>query len=1087
MNKWQIQFLRLVLMGLLGLLVFGKPVKAEPLMDPGQFQTNNAQPFLFYRNSDGTFAKREFPSSLSRSPTACSLPAPTLTSPINGIQVNTLVPRFEWSGAGTDKYKIQVSINSDFSAPTIDTFLSGLSNASVSVFWYRNLSPNTNYYWRVATACADYSIGAYSPTATFRTGNITGPFLPAPSIYSPTEGAVLPSLTLSVSWERVAGSVGCQVRLYRTYSEAQSDGNPYTVWSGSANSYCDGMGFQLFSPFNVNGKYYYRVLIRDDSAWGSLSPVRSFIVPPNLIYSISGRVTDAKKSPISGVTVYDNFGNVTSTDASGNYRLSGLGLGNYTIRTFKGGFTSPTRSVTLPPDATNQDFTIIKNVVVLVHGWGGPSFFPGKTDTCQSVADHATDINNLPLSANNFGVFVRNLVQNQWDVWIAHLDTAPGQTPIIEQNADCLRKQILDIRQKTGVDKVVLIGHSMGGLVSRGYIENRVNGIYKGDVSKLITLGSPHVGTTGGVLFCSSTDPAACQFSPLAIGYFNETHTQRAPGVNYYLIGGNRTPGNLGGFLFLTDGYNDGAVGAESAIGREYRGSFPPIEKIVGSYNGQVTRYVLGASHVSNAVFGILAPAWFPSYFNNWPWDNTTATSTYQCVQQILGISGGNCPSQITSPVQLRRPNSFVVSKTPTFSGNVTSGQILTYTVPIDTVGQSEFNLTWITGTIGLVLTNPLGTTIDPTYAATHPSEVAYLANTTDPDNQLYATYSFTSTLSGTYTVTITAGDIGSSGTNYTSFALVDSPRTIGVSTDKSLYAIGNVATITTTMQNSGVGLSGATVQAKVFRSDGIIDILNLSSLGAGIYGTTYTIPNAPGFLRVSVIAQGNDAGTLYARQGDTLIAVSPTTIQLNGQYSDTASDTDGNGKFDDLNIIIGLNSNQAGKYMVSGDLVGSGNALVAHGVISVTLGIGMTSTTLPFNGDDIRQSGLNGSYKLTNLTILDQQNGGVPVVWKAMDVYTTKSYNFANFATTCFSLVINPTTGGRITPNLAPNCNGGTQYASGTVLTLQPIPNPGYRFIRWGGDLDGFSGPKTITLNADTIVAADFTPPDIYLPFVTK
>ena len=60
---------------------------------------------------------------------------------------------------------------------------------------------------------------------------------------------------------------------------------------------------------------------------------------------------------------------------------------------------------------------------------------------------------------------------------------------------------ILFVEQKTGKSQVSLIAHSLGGLVSRGYIENhaiipsgtRIN--YRGDVEKLITLGSPFYGS----------------------------------------------------------------------------------------------------------------------------------------------------------------------------------------------------------------------------------------------------------------------------------------------------------------------------------------------------------------------------------------------------------------------------------------------------------------------------------------------------------------------------------------------------------------------------------------------------------------
>ena len=46
-------------------------------------------------------------------------------------------------------------------------------------------------------------------------------------------------------------------------------------------------------------------------------------------------------------------------------------------------------------------------------------------------------------------------------------------------------------RHASGSDKVILVAHSMGGLVSRSYIQG---GQYRSDVAKLITLGTPHLG-----------------------------------------------------------------------------------------------------------------------------------------------------------------------------------------------------------------------------------------------------------------------------------------------------------------------------------------------------------------------------------------------------------------------------------------------------------------------------------------------------------------------------------------------------------------------------------------------------------------
>ena len=75
-------------------------------------------------------------------------------------------------------------------------------------------------------------------------------------------------------------------------------------------------------------------------------------------YSISGRVTDGSNNSISGVTVTDGVGHTATTNSNGNYTLSGLTAGTYTITPSKSGYTfSPySRIVSVPPSKTGQDF-----------------------------------------------------------------------------------------------------------------------------------------------------------------------------------------------------------------------------------------------------------------------------------------------------------------------------------------------------------------------------------------------------------------------------------------------------------------------------------------------------------------------------------------------------------------------------------------------------------------------------------------------------------------------------------------------------------------------------------------------------------
>ncbi len=75
-------------------------------------------------------------------------------------------------------------------------------------------------------------------------------------------------------------------------------------------------------------------------------------------YSISGRITANSGNPISGVTISAGAGGSATTDASGDYTITGLIAGTYTLTPAKAGYTfsPPSRTVSVPPDATGQDF-----------------------------------------------------------------------------------------------------------------------------------------------------------------------------------------------------------------------------------------------------------------------------------------------------------------------------------------------------------------------------------------------------------------------------------------------------------------------------------------------------------------------------------------------------------------------------------------------------------------------------------------------------------------------------------------------------------------------------------------------------------
>lgn len=71
-----------------------------------------------------------------------------------------------------------------------------------------------------------------------------------------------------------------------------------------------------------------------------------------------------------------------------------------------------------------------------------------------------------------------------------------------------LRRHVERLREETGADKVYIVGHSLGGMIARYYVQ-RMGG--SAAVDTLVTLGSPHTGTLTAYLMPT---PLASQLRP---------------------------------------------------------------------------------------------------------------------------------------------------------------------------------------------------------------------------------------------------------------------------------------------------------------------------------------------------------------------------------------------------------------------------------------------------------------------------------------------------------------------------------------------------------------------------------------------
>ena len=115
--------------------------------------------------------------------------------------------------------------------------------------------------------------------------------------------------------------------------------------------------------------------------------------------------------------------------------------------------------------------------------------------------------------------------------------------------------------------------------------------------------------------------------------------------------------------------------------------------------------------------------------------------------------------------------------------------------------------------------------------------------------------------------------------------------------------------------------------------------------------------------------------------------------ICLENTYSDQAIDTDLNGLFDELNIIVDLIITENGSYLVEA-VIESENELFHISELK-DLTTSDTTLTLCVEGAKIRNTGINQSYDLQHIKITDSDGN---VYCERSNPYATAIYNYIDF-----------------------------------------------------------------------------------------
>jgi len=145
-------------------------------------------------------------------------------------------------------------------------------------------------------------------------------------------------------------------------------------------------------------------------------------------------------------------------------------------------------------------------------------------------------------------------------------------------------------------------------------------------------------------------------------------------------------------------------------------------------------------------------------------------------------------------------------------------------------------------------------------------------------------------------------------------------------------------------------------------------------------------------------------------------------------------------------------------QYTLTTNVVGSGSITLNPSGGTYCEGTVVTVTATPNSGwqFDGWSGDLSGTQNPTTITMSSNKN---------------ITATFSQVPVQQYTLTVNVTGQGSVTLNPP-----GGVYDEGTVVTLTAVPDSGWQFDNWSGDLSGTANPTTITMNANKTVTANFS-----------
>ncbi len=383
-----------------------------------------------------------------------------------------------------------------------------------------------------------------------------------------------------------------------------------------------------------------------------------------------------------------------------------------------------------------------------------------------------------------------------------------GRTNTVFKNAAVLQEYINGVKQKTGAQMVDLMGHSMGGMISRVYIDRLMGEDADRDVAQLIMLGSPSLGSD-------------CANLPVALGWYLPAALE---------IRSSYAKQILNPQVFHRKGVEFFALAGD------------PILKPIGSPCTTVP---------SDSVVSLKSVSGIPLEFSKIPLLHTSLNTSDQAFGEFVLPLLQKSPGDFSNASDPAAPDSgYSVDQqfSQVYTGHLDPGESRDLTIQIETgVSLASFAMHNPDGSLETIVTGASGKQIPLD------TEKNGLFVVDDPESLVQLGYGFENPKPGVWKITLnTTQKTPVEGADFALTARITGGAVLQAGVDKVLPEIGEPVIINAELSDGGTPLSIQTAEAKIHRPDAKEEIVRLQSNGNSFQ--TEWKPDQPGIYGIDLL-----------------------------------------------------------------------------------------------------------------------------------------------------------------------------------------------------------------------------------------